>query len=159
MSRWYTASFTGTITNAGGNNDLLESVPADDKSVRLRGLKIGQLSEVGDAAEEGVSITIIKATATVTSGSGGSTITPTPFDVADTAYGGTCEMNNTTVATTSGALTVFEELAWNIRSSPFETWWPDQACTVKNGEGLLIRLNTTVADDITASITVYLEEL
>lgn len=158
MSRWYTASFTGTITNAGGNTDLLESVPTTSKTVRLRGLKIGQLSEVGDAAEEGVSITIYKMTATVTSGSGGSTVTPTPFDVADTAYGGTCEMNNTTVATTSGASTVFEELAWNIRSSPFETWWPDRACVIKPTEGLIIRLNTTVADDITASVTVYLEE-
>ncbi len=158
MGRFYSASYTGTITNAGGNTDLLELLPADDKPCKLRGLKLGQLSEVGDAAEEGVSITIYRMTATVTSGSGGSTVTPSPIDSADIAFGGACEMNNTTVATTSGSSTVMEELAWNIRSSPFETYWPDWAIKAKQGEGLIIRLNTTVADDVTASITVWLEE-
>jgi hypothetical protein len=159
MSRYYTASLNGTLTNAGGNTDLIEVLPADDKPVKLRGMKLGQLSEVGDAAEEGVSITIYRFTATVTSGSGGSAITASPLDVADAAFGGAVEMNNTTVATTSGASTILEELAWNIRSSPFETWWPDFAPIFKQGEALIVRLNTTPADDITASLTFYLEEM
>lgn len=155
----YTASLTGTITNAGGNTDLIEVLPADDKVTILRGFKIGNYSEVGDSAEEGISITIYRMTATVTSGSGGSTITPTPIGTADTAAGFACEMNNTTVATTSGSSTIFEEIAWNNRSSPYETWWPDKACEIKQGEGLIIRHNTTAADDYSASITVWLEEI
>lgn len=159
MSRWYTASLAGTITNAGGNTDWFEGLPADDKPFLLRGLKAGQISEVGDAAEEGLAETIYRLTATVTSGSGGTTVTPSPFDVADTAFGGTVEMNNTTVATTSGASTIMEELAWNIRSSPYETYWPDRAYIFKQGEACVIRQNTTAADDITASLTVTIEEM
>lgn len=156
MGRIYTVPYTGTIANAGGNADLVELLPADDKPIKLRGFKFGQTSEVGDAAEEGISISIIRMAATVTSGNGTST-TPVPMDSADVAAGFTAEANGVTVATTSGTSTVVEEIALNIRA-PFETWWPDFAIKAKQGEGLFIRLNTTVADDVTASWTAYVEE-
>jgi hypothetical protein len=52
MSRIYTVSYNGTITNAGGDVDLVELLPADDKPVKLVGFVFGQTSELGDAAEE-----------------------------------------------------------------------------------------------------------
>lgn len=161
MSRFYAVPYTGTLTNAGGDSDWLEALPADDKPIRLRGWIVGQTSEVGDAAEEAVRLTVYRMAATITGGSGGSAVTPVPIDSADTAAGFTAECNNTTVATTSGAATIFSELAWNIRSSPFEFWYPDERfCPIaKQGEGLFVRCQTTLADDATGALTFFLEEL
>lgn len=160
MSRMYAVPYTGTITNAGGDVDLLEVLPASNKPVRLRGFSLGQISEVGDSAEEGLRITIYKMTATVTS-SNGTSVTPVPMDVSDAAAGFTAECNGATVATTSGTATIWAEMGWNIRASPFEWWAPDErfAPLVKNGEGLFIRQQTTAADDYTGCFTFWLEEL
>lgn len=161
MARMYAVPYTGTLTLSGGDADLFELLPADDKPVRLRGFVLGQTSEVGDAAEEGLRLSIIRLGATVTSGSGGSSVTPVPLDDADAAAGFTAEANNSTVATTSGTSTTIEESAWNIRVSPLERWWPDErfAPLCKQGAGLVVRCQTTVADDVTIAITAYVEEL
>lgn len=160
MGRIYSVVFQGTITNAGGDQDLLEVLPADDKPVKLRGFSLSQISEVGDAAEEGLRVSVLKMTATITSGSGGSAPTPIPPDTADAAAGFTAEVNNTTVATTSGATTTHGEFGWNIRNSPFDFWYPDERfCPkAKQGEGLFVRLQTTPADDFTGCFTFWLEE-
>lgn len=160
MARIYSVVYQGTITNTGGDTDLLEILPADDKPVKLRGLLLSQTSEVGDTAEEGLRISIMRLPATVTSGSGGSAATPVPMDSADTAAGCACEVNNTTVATTSSTAVVLAELAWNVRNSPYEMWFPDaNFCPkVKQGEGLVIRQQTTAADDYSGCFTFWIEE-
>lgn len=159
-SRIYAIPYTGTVTNAGGNADLLEVLPADDKPVRLRGWSIGQISEVGDAAEEGVGISVIRLGATVTTGNG-TAVTPVPLDSADAAAGFTAECNGATVATTSGASTIVSEHGFNLRGSPWDFWYPDERfCPkAKQGEGLFVRLNTTLADDATFYMTFWVEEL
>lgn len=161
MSRIYQVVFQGTITNAGGDQDLIEILPADDKPCRLRGFSLGQTSEVADAAEEGLRISVIRMPATVTSGSGGSTPTIQTVDSADAAAGFSCEVNNTTVATTSGTAAILNEFAWNIRNSPFDFWYPDErfAPLAKQGEGLFVRLQTTPADDFSGCFTFWVEEL
>jgi len=160
MGRIYTVTFQGTITNAGGDQDLIEILPADDKPVLLRGFSLANISEVGDAAEEGLRVSVLRMTATVTGGSGGSTPTPTPPDSADSAAGFAVETNNTTVATTSGSTLSFAEYGWNIRNSPYEVWYPDtRFCPkAKQGEALLVRLQTTPADDFTGQFTFWIEE-
>jgi hypothetical protein len=160
MGRIYTVPYTGTVTNAGGNADLIEILPADDKPVKLRGWSLSQSSEVGDAAEESLRISVIRMAATVTSGSGGSAITPVPMDSADTAAGCSVECNNATVATTSGTSTVMEEYGWNERNTPFEHWYPDaNFCPkAKQGEGLFVRMQDTPADDFTGEFTFWIEE-
>lgn len=160
MGRIYAVPFAGaTVTNAGGNNDLWELLPADDKPILLRGFRVGQISEVADAAEEGVEIQVIRLGSAVTS-SNGSSVTPVPMDSADAAAGFTAETNGTTVATTSGTTTIVESCPWNIRGSPLEVWYPDERfCPkAKQGEGLFIRLITTVADDITFGGVAWVEE-
>lgn len=160
MGRIYTVPFAGgTVTNAGGNADLWELLPADDKPIKLRGFRFGQISEVGDAAEEGVEIQIVRLGATVTS-SNGTGVTPVPPDSADSAAGFTAEVNGATVATTSGTTTILESVPWNLRASPLEVWYPDERfCPkAKQGEGLFIRLITTVADDITFGGVAWVEE-
>ena len=160
MGRIYSISYQGTIANAGGDTDLLELLPADDKPVKLRGFSLSQISEVGDAAEEGLRISVMRLPATVTSGSGGSAVTPSPMDSADTAAGVAAECNNTTVATTSGSAVTMAEIGWNVRNSPFDYWFPDERfCPkAKQGEALVVRLQTTVADDLTGCFTFWVEE-
>jgi hypothetical protein len=159
MSRMYHVAYTGTIANAGGNADLLEASPADDKPIKLRGFVLSQVSEIGDAAEEGLRITVQRFPATVTSGNG-TAVTPVPLDSADTAAGFAAECNGATVASTSGSAVVLEEIGWNIRNSPYEHWYPDERfCPkAKQGEALIVRMETTPADDFTGCFTFILEE-
>jgi hypothetical protein len=159
MSLPFYASYSGTLTAAGGDSDLLECSPASNKPCKLVRLIVGQTSEVGDAAEEGIRISVILLPATFTSGSGGSTVTKTYPSSASGAASATIEANNTTVATTSGTAATLAELAWNERASPCEFVWYDDrfAPRVVNGEGLVVRCQTTVADDL--SITIYSEWL
>lgn len=160
MGRIYTVPYQGTVTAAGGDTDLWEISPADDKPVKLRGFILGQISEVADAAEEGLRISVIRLPATFTSGSGGSSVTPVSPDSAQSAAGFAAECNNTTVGTTSSTAVTVIELAWINRASPYEVWFPDPefAPKVKQGEGLVVRLQTTVADDMTFCGTAFLEE-
>jgi hypothetical protein len=160
MSRIYSVPYSGTVTNAGGNADLLEALPADDKPIKLRGLVFSQISEVGDAAAEGLQVQVAIASATVTSGSGGSSVTPATRDSADSAAGFAAECNNSTVATTSGSLTTRDYLGWIIQNSPWDFWYPDSdfAPKAKQGEGLIVRLDTTPADDFTGCFTFWVEE-
>ena len=161
MGRRYSISYTGTLTTAGGNADLLEIIAAANKSVRLLGFSLGQTSELGDAAEENLRITVNRLPATFTSGSGGSTPTPRSPNSTQTSAGFVAECNNATVATTTGTLAVLAEFGWNIRSSPYEFWYPDiELCPdIKNGEGLVIRCESTPADDITINMTFWVEEM
>lgn len=160
MSRKYTVPYAGTLTNAGGDCDLFELTPGDDKPIRLRGLILAQTSEVADAAEEGLRISIIHLGATVTTGNGTS-VTPAPIDLVDTAAGFAAEANGATVATTSGTSTTMYEFAWNIRISPMEMWWPDEqlAPLARQGAAIVVRCQTTAADDISIAITAIVEEI
>jgi hypothetical protein len=97
--------------------------------------------------------------ATVTSGNGTAT-TPIPMDSADAAAGVAAECNGTTVATTSGSAVTLAEMAWNIRNSPYEMWFPDDRfCPkAKQGEALVVRQQTTAADDYSGCFTFWVEE-
>lgn len=153
-ARLYRVPFAaGTVTAAGGNNDLWTITPADDKPVHIVGIRLGQTSELGDAQEEGIDITIEHLAATVTPGTGGSSVTPVPNDpgISDLASGFTARINDTAVATTSGTKTIMEPVPWNNRNTPFEVWFPDisMAPTARQASALCIRMNTTIADDMT----------
>ncbi len=160
MGRIYAATYNGTITTAGGNADLFSIQPADDKPIKLRGFSLAQISEVADAAEEGLRVTVKRLPATYTVGSGGAAVTPVPSDSADPACGATVRANDTTVGTTSSTAVILHECGWNNRNSPYDFWWPDAPfCPkVKQGEGLALVLETTLADDMTGCFTIWLEE-
>lgn len=161
MPRMYRVPYTGTLTNAGGDADLIILQPADDKPIRLAGFFLGQSSEVGDAAEENLRVTARHMTGTVTV-TGGTSVTPVANrpgtgDVA--AAGFTATANCTTVATTSGASTIMEELAWNVRNTPWERFIPEEMRPIAlQTEALILRLESTVADDITVQMTFFVEE-
>lgn len=160
MGRIYTVSYSGTLTNAGGDSDLFTILPADDKPCRLIGLDLGQHTEVGDAQEESLRISIVRLPATVTNGSGGSTPTPVAIDSHAAAAGFTARANDTTLATTNGTAATLAETSWNVRVNA-EKWWPDDRLQfiVYQGEALVVRCNQTPVDDISIDITAYVEEI
>jgi hypothetical protein len=155
----FTVPFTATVTAAGGNADLWEVLPDNSLPCKIRGIRLGQTSEIGDAQEEGLRISILRMSATVTS-SNGTTGVPVGVDKHSQSPAFTSKTNGTTIATTSGASETIEELSWNIRNSPFEIWYPDPAFAPRaiEGEGLFVRLQTTPADDFTFAGTLWVEE-
>lgn len=162
MPRMYRVPYTGTLANATGDTDLIALTPADDKPIRLVGWILGQSTEFGDAAAESVRMTLRHMTATVTV-TGGTAVTPVanrPGTADVAAAGFTATANSTTVATTSGTSTIMEELGWNIQASPWERWIPEEMRPMATqGEYILVRLESTVADDVTGEVTFFVEEL
>jgi len=161
MPRVYRVPYNGTITAAGTDTDLIALTPADDKPIRLMGWFIGQSSEVGDAQEENLRITLRHMTGTVTV-TGGTSVTPVanrPGTADVAAAGFTATANSTTVATTSGTSTIMEELAWNERNTPWERWIPEELRPIAlQTEYLIVRMESTLADDMTGEFTFFVEE-
>lgn len=163
MSRIYTVCYNGTLTAAGTDSDLLSVQPADDRPIRLRGFRLSQASQVGDANEKDIRVTVRRMLATFTVGSGGSSISSAaPVDDAGgTVWGFTARCNDTTVATTSGTNQIIEDLAWNMRNSPCDFWYPDiDFCPkAKQTEALVVRMETTLGADVSGfSGTFWIEE-
>lgn len=162
--RVYTVSYKGTLAVAGTDSDLFELVPAAEKPICLLGLVLAQSTDFKDAEEEGLQIDILRVPATFTSGSGGSAVTPVPTDDLDVAASFAAECNNTTLASTSASLVTLESFAWNVRVVPMERWWAEEFTRFKvrrsagNAQGLVVRCNTTPADNIDIAITAFVGE-
>lgn len=161
MGKMFVIPFTATVTAAGGDTDLWEVLPASGRPVLLRMIRLGQISEVADAAEEGLRVTVKRLRATVTGGSGGSADAPEDLFEANQAPAFAGEINNTTVATTSGDTEILEEIGWINRMSPLDIWYPDERFCPRaiSGEALVVRLETTLADDMTFVGNIVFEEL
>ena len=162
MARLYAVPFNGTVTAAGTDVDLWSFQAASNKPIELKGFTLGQITEIGDAMEEGLRITVKRMPATWTVGSGGSAVTAAAPNESSSGsvWAFTARVNDTTVGTTSGTAQVLDEFGWNNRNSPYEHWYPDQEyCPgAINGQGLVVRLETTLADDMTFSGVAWVEE-
>lgn len=151
----YTVVFAGVAVTA--QQDLFEIVAGAAKVCCVHGFELSQSTEVGDTAEEGLSI-LVKRGAT-TSGSGGTAPTPTPLQLGQGASTFTSEVNNTTKAT-AGTIVTVHATNWNIRSSPCPwVYTPEQRPWVAPSERLTVELATTPADSITMSGTLWVEEI
>lgn len=139
--------------------DFVELTPADDKPIKLRGFLLGQTTELAEAQEEVLDVNVVRMTATVTSGSGGSAATYLYVDTGDQTVGTTGEINNTTIATTSGS-THSWPFPWQVRNVPLEFWFPDERfCPkAKQTEYLFLRLSSAPADSIALKGWICIEE-
>lgn len=161
MPRLYTVSFTAqTITTAGGDRDLFYVAPADDKPCRIVGWDFAQTSDLGDAAEEVLSLNLIRGHTTV--GSGGSAATPADVGAAGgtaAAASATCRTNDTTIASLGTGLTIYAG-GYNIRAAPAPFFLPDELrVPVTQAEGsIVLRLMAAPADDITMNGTLWFLE-
>lgn len=120
MSGVYTVPFAYT---GNANVDLVELNVASTKPLVILGYDIQQTSDVGDAAEEIVTLTL--KTGASTSGSGGSASTPVAADRSNAAATFTAEQANTTKASTGTIVTV-ATYGWNVRVPDREKFTQEQ---------------------------------
>jgi hypothetical protein len=158
MGRFYTATFKAVAVTA--QQDYFEILCPTDAVTVIHSWTLSQSTEVGDSAEEMLVITTNRGVGSVTSGSGGSSVTPQPIEDGDPAYGGTIEANNTTkMVVGTGTLEELEVHAWNVRV-PYEmVYTPETRPVISPGNRWTIELETTPADSITTNGMVILEEI
>jgi hypothetical protein len=154
MGRVYTIEFD-LIAIAATTTDLIELDAAAEKPCTLLGWEIGQSTELGDAAEEGLRMRWVRGN--TTSGSGGTATTPRPCNLTDTAAGFTCEVGNTTAASAGTAVNM-HSMAWNIRM-PWAVWLPEGCGYNFSGTSLLVcRLVANPIDSVSFSGTCWVLE-
>jgi hypothetical protein len=149
----YAATFENVSVSA--IQDLFELVASSGGPLRIHAIYLGQTSEVGDAAEEILRVRIMRGN--TTSGSGGSSVTPTPLRPAGTAFGGTCEANNTTPATAGSPVACHVD-AFNVRSGWVYVPTPETRIEVAASERVVLNLPAAPADAISLSGTIVFEE-
>jgi len=154
MGRMYSGVFEGVAVTAV--QDFFEIVSAADAITILHAVYLSQTSDVGDAAEEMLSVVI--QTGATTSGSGGAAVTPGALSLGDPAYGGTMERNNTTEAVTGTILNLHRE-SFNIRTGWVYIPTPEMRIILSPSARMTITLLTTPADSLTMDGTVYIEEV
>lgn len=154
MGRLYTVQFNAVAVTA--QQDFFEVVAPADAAVIVHDISLTQVSEVGDAAEEGLAL-LLKSGST-TSGSGGTAPTAIPISLGDAAFGGTVEVNNTTKASV-GTIVTHAAWSWNIRM-PFEkVFTPETRPVLSPSRRATLELATTPADSITVSGWMTIEEI
>ncbi len=138
--------------------DLIELTPADDRAVVVRGFRVWQITDVGDAQEEILSLAWVRGN--TTSGSGGNTgVAVTPKNARDAAAGCTAETANTTAASAGTPLTVYST-GWNVRAPLEVVFTPEQGIRVDQGQTLLVlRMLAAPADSLTIGCSVDFEEV
>src|SRR5574343_600929 len=153
MGRLYTAQFSAVAVSAA--QDLFEIVAPSDAIVKIHNIRLGQTSDVGDAAEE---ILLIKLNSgATTSGSGGGSYTPVPIELGDAAFGGTCEINNTTQAA-DGTIVTHHAWPWNVRG-PFEIIFEPETRPVLSPSRRCVLTGPAPADALTMMGTISFEEI
>ena len=157
MGRMYTVEFENeAFTNALGNYDAFEILPAADTPIRIHAIIIENVSEVGDAEEEMVRWQIVRGN--TVSGNGSAT-TPARLRNTDPVAVTSAE----TVASTpagAGSPVDIHSGAFNIRVGLIWIPTPEMRPYCDNGEvRICVRLPGTFADDVVLSGTLYFEEL
>lgn len=156
MGRVYTVALSPTAITVAA--DLVELTPADDKPILIHGFRVWQTTDVGDAAEEIITLSWIRGNAT--SGSGGNTgVALTPKNPSDAAAGATAETANTTAASAGTAVTCYST-GWNIRAPLEVVFTPEQRIIATQGQTLLVlRMGAAPADPLTIGCSVDIEEI
>lgn len=149
MGRIYSADFTEVAVTA--QQDLFQ-IEAITTPAIIHAVFLSQTSDVGDAAAEGLSIIIQRVTDAVTND-----IAEVALDGGDAAANANLAINETTELVT-GASIIHSE-AWNIAMPFVYLPTPELRPVVQIGNAIVVNLNTTPADSITMSGTLYFEEI
>lgn len=149
----YSVTFSAVTVSA--QQDLFEVVAPSAGIVIIHGYELFQTSDHGDAQAEGLQLLVVRGH--TTSGSGGSSFTPTRQNVNDASASSTCEVNNTTIASAGSAATYLAG-GWNVQGGAEKWWTPETRPMLRNAQIGVLRMSAP-ADAITLSGTLYFEEL
>lgn len=148
MSRIYSVSFTDVAVAA--QQDLFQlqavTVPAIIHAVFL-----SQISDMGDASSEGLSILLARVTDSVTND-----LAEVRLDDSDAVANANLAINETTELVT-GIETIHPE-GWNILTPFVYLPPPELRPKIAPGDTFVVNLNTTPNDSITMSGVLYFEE-
>ncbi len=162
MGRFYSIPITRQAVST--IIDLWELLAASGKPFYLHEIRLGQASDYGDAAAEGLAIEIKRGIGN-TSGSGGSSGTAQKHATNDAAGGVTAEILNTTQAVAGGgSLTTIQSDAFNAQAGYQYLPPPEQRLLFLAAESCIISLQGASgtagpADELTVSGNVIIEEL
>ena len=135
--------------------DFMSIIAADDRPCELLYVEIGNLTELGDTAEEQLRISIVRGNTTV--GSGGSAFTPLALKEGGLAAGASARINDTTAASAGTPVNVYAG-AWNVRMPFIWDATPERSIMVRGTSYLCVRLLAAPTDSITMSGTMYFAE-
>ena len=153
MGRIYTAQFNTAVTAV---QDFFEIVAPADASVVIHEIGLGNITEIGDAMEEMLSLAW--KSGQTTTGSGGSALAEVPLLISDAAAGTTTFANNTTVAT-AGTIVTHYSWAWNIRV-PFQMLFtPEARPVLAPSRRATLELLVAPTDSITTTGYIVFEEI
>jgi hypothetical protein len=158
--RAYVVPFVAVSVTAP--QDFIYIKPAADKICFIEAGYVaasGGAADAGDAQEELLDIELVYLPATVTVGSGGTSVTPAPLSVNDAAAGFTARANDTTKATSSGTAIVRHPDGMNSRIPWVYSPPSEHDDVVANAAAIVLRLNTTPADAILMSGKLVVREL
>jgi hypothetical protein len=158
--RAYAVTFSAVAATA--QQDLFYLKPAADKAIQVEWAVVRNVTGVtdaGDAKEDLWRVELIYLPATVTVGSGGTSATPAPLEVNDTAASFTARVNDTTKATTSGTAVTLHADGMNNRIGFDYYPVPEHRTVVANAAAVVLRLNTTPNASNTLNGTIYVREL
>jgi hypothetical protein len=153
------AIFSAVVTGAAvaAAQDVFEIVAGPATRVRLHEIRLGQTSDFGDAAAEGLSVTLVRGF--TTAGSGGGAVTPANLfgHASAVPATSTVKRNNTTLAQDGTGATILSD-AWNVadgwRYEPLNGQMP----ILEKGQRLVVRISAP-ADEITLNATLLFEEI
>lgn len=152
MGRVYTASFSAIAVTA--IQDIWEVNAPATSIVVIHSIRIGQTSDYGDAAAEGLGLELSRSTGT--SGSGGATVTPRPHLVGSAAFAGTVERNNTTQATTT---TVILTDTFNVQGGWLYLPAPEERIIIPPSGRVVLELPAAPADELTMYSSITFEAI
>lgn len=155
MGRMYSAVFEGVSVSAV--QDFFEITAPSTGVVCLHEVHITQ-----DASEtsEQLPVRILRVPATVTSGSGGTAPTARKLGGAgDAAAAATVEVNNTTVATTTGTLEVLRRTGDNMLNGWHWVFTPESRIWIAPSGVVVVRLVTAPAGATAMSGELVWEEI
>lgn len=155
MGRMYSATFEGVAATAV--QDLFELLAPTDAAVVIHRCEVTQ-----DTIEisEQLPIRIVRGSGTVTTGSGGSTLTAKPLALGDPAYGGTVKANNTTrMVVGTGVLSLLGRRAFNLVTGFLYNPTPEERIVISPGDRVTFELSTAPAGSTNFSGEIVFEEI
>lgn len=155
MARVYTATMADVAITAA--QDMFYILAATNKPIEIHSVQISQKTLTSWEAR---GLLFLRIPATVTVGSGGSSITARPMLPNDTAASVTARINDTTSATSSGTIVNLGGDTFNVLNGFY--WSPagnDDRIIISGGEAFVVKLVTAPSASMTTSGFVTFAEL
>jgi hypothetical protein len=155
MGRVYAATFEDV--SWAGAYDFFEILAPSDACLVIHRCVITQED---DETSQQLPVVFTRGSGSVTSGSGGASVTPAPLHFGDPATGATVErMNSTRLAVGSGTLTVLHREGFNALSGMDYRPTPEERIVLSPGQYLAIGSPNTPSPTLNVSGVLVFEEL